>query len=362
MASKIDISSLTLNPIEESDLGNFVIERTFNDPMLNSIHAVWTGIKMKEQIVFASQLGLTGVLDAACDRPVSGAASVMTEKFWEPADIGDTLVHCQKDVDALFKAYYTKIERYVQKFDIQGSDLENFLKVLLDEAVMRSIWRIAWYADTSVAASGAAASGLIVAGNVKFFDQIDGLWNQIFAGVTATDIPYSNEKIGALNALTDTATQVVLAAGDSVALFNDMWTKADTRLLDDASKQFLVTREIWENYRQYLQTNSLNFTVEFTTDGFPTLEWNGAKVVNMSTVWDLFGRTYFEQDSTNNAYDLPNRAVLTVPANIPIGTLNESDWDAEDPFYEKKERQLYMPYGYTLDSKVLEPYMMVAAY
>ena len=82
----------------------------------------------------------------------------------------------------------------------------------------------------------------------------------------------------------------------------------------------------------------------------------------MSSVWDVFGRTYFEQDSTNNAYDLPNRALLTVPSNIPIGTLNESDWGVEDPFYVQKERQLYMPYGYTLDAKVLEPYMIVAGF
>ena len=112
MASNIDITSLTLNPIEESDLGKFVIERTFKDPVLNSIHTVWTGIKMKEQIVFASQLGLTGILDSTCDRPNTGAKSTLTEKYWDPADIGDTLVHCQKDVDSLFKAYYAKIQRF----------------------------------------------------------------------------------------------------------------------------------------------------------------------------------------------------------------------------------------------------------
>jgi len=362
MASNIDISGLTLNPKEVDSISEFIVERTFNDPTLQAIHAVWTGIQMKEQIVFASQLGLTGIIDGGCSRPNSGAESVQTEKYWEPADIGDTLIHCQKDVDSLYKAYYSKIQKYTDKFDITGSDLQKFLMVLLDEAVMRSIWRIAWYGDTSVAASGASAAGLVVVGNVQYFNQIDGLWNQIFAGVTATDIAKPITPLTALNALTTTATQVALTAGDSVLTFEAMWTAADSRLRSDENAQFLATREVFEDYRRYLQGKGENSTIEYTTDGFPALKWNGVNIVNMETVWDLTGRTYFEQDSTNNAYDIPNRVVLSVPANLPIGTLNENDMKEVKSWYNEDERVMKSAFGYTLDAKVLEEYMIVVAY
>ena len=55
MASNIDISGLTMNPLEVDSISEFVVERTFNDPTLQAIHAVWTGVQMKEQIVFVSQ-------------------------------------------------------------------------------------------------------------------------------------------------------------------------------------------------------------------------------------------------------------------------------------------------------------------
>lgn len=362
MAANIDISALTMNPIEVEAISEFIVEKTFSDPVLNSIHAVWTGVQMKEQIVFASQLGLTGIKDSACARPNSGAESVLTQKYWEPANIGDTLIHCQKDVNSLFKAYYTKIQKYTDLYDITGTDLEKFFSVLLTEAAMKSVFRIAWLGDLNVAASGAAADGLKAAANVKFYDQIDGLWEQIFDGVTAGDITHSTTKLAALNALTSTATQVVLASGDSVAVFEDMWAKADSRLRGDASAQLLCSREVFENYRQYLQGKGENFSIDYTMDGLPSLKWNGINVVNMENVWDLRLRADFEQDSTNNAYYLPNRVVLSTPSNLPIATLNEADMSELDVWYEKKERQSYSAFGYTLDAKVLEDYMIVVNY
>lgn len=362
MASKIDISGLTLNPLEVTEMGQFIVERTFQDPVLNSIHAVYTGLKMKEQIVFAAQMGLTGIVDSSCTRPNSGATSELTQKYWEPANVGDTLVHCNTDVNALFKAYYGKITKYAEKFDITGSDLEQFLVVMLTETAMKAVWRIAWLADKNVAAAGASAAGLITAGNNVFYNHIDGLWAQIFDGVTATDIAHTTVKVAALNALTTTSAQTTLAAGDSVAVFEDMWAKADSRLRGDSAAMLLVSRELFENYRQYLQGKGENFSIEYTMEGLPSLKWNGIQVINMENVWDLRLRADFVDNTTNNAYWLPNRAVLTVPGNIPIGTLNEADMSEMDVWYEKKERQMYSAYGFTLDAKVLEHYMIVAAY
>lgn len=363
MASKFNVGGLTLNAQEVTDVSAFVIERVFSDPVLSAIHSIWTGVQMKEQIIFASQLGKTGIKDTACTRPNSGAVSTLTQKYWEPAKVGDTMEHCNTDLNALFKAYYGKVMQYRELFEIEGSDLAQFLMTLTSEAAMQAIWRIVWNADLNVAASQAAVAGLIDGvNNTKFYDHIDGLWAQIFDGVTGGSIAHTTVKVAALNALIVPANQVALAAGDSVAVFEDMWQKADSRLRSDMNAQFLVSRELFENYRQYLQTKGENSTIGYTMEGFPSLMWNGRKVVNMENVWDLFLRADFEQDSTNHAYWLPNRAVLTVPANIPIATLNEADMSEMDFWYDKDTRLNKLAYGFTLDAKVLEGYMIVAAY
>ena len=260
----------------------------------------------------------------------------------------------------MFKAYYTKIRQYAEKFDIEGSDLEQLLAVMLTEAAMKAVWRIAWLGDKSVAAATASAAGLITSDNVKFYNQINGLWYQIFAAKTAGSLT-AYYKIDENDEVT-TAAQTTLTDGRSVEIFEEIWAKADSRLRGDSTAQLLVSREIFENYRKYLQAKGENFSIQYTMDGFPSLMWNGLQVINMENVWDLRLRADFVDNTTNNAYYIPNRVVLTVPANIPIGTLNENDMSNLEVWYEKKERQMYNAYGFTLDAKLLEEYMIAVAY
>jgi len=162
MASAIDISGLTLNPLETENIADFIVEKLEQDPVLGTIHQVWRGVKVKEQITFAQRPGLTGIAPSGCTLPNSGATAVMTEKYWEPEKVSDTLIHCQEDVNALFKAYYRKVNQYAELFDITGSDLEKLLMVMLSDTAMKSVWRLAWFGDKSVAGSEAAAAGLII--------------------------------------------------------------------------------------------------------------------------------------------------------------------------------------------------------
>jgi hypothetical protein len=360
MAKGIVESALTMNPIEVQDLSQFIIEKIFTRPELLRLHGIRTGVKMKEQIVFASQFGKTGIKGTAtCTRKTSGAASTLTQKYWEPEGIEDTLIHCNAEIDALFKAYFTKINKYRDKYEIEGTDLEIFFSILLLESIQRTLWRAAWFADKSVAVATTGVAGLKLAGDVKFYDYFEGLWEQIFAAVTATTVKrYTIIE----NAEVTTAAQLTLAAGRSIEIFEGIWALADPRLKSDPDRIMEVTNEIWENYRRYLQSKGENFTIEFTTEGLKELNWNGVPIVNMETVWDLDLQADFVDNTTNNAYYLPNRVVLTVPENKPIGTLNESDFDELEIFYDQKERQFYMGYGFSLDAKLLEEYRIVVAY
>lgn len=360
MAKGIVESALTMNPIEVQDLSQFIIEKIFTRPELLRLHGIRTGVKMKEQIVFASQFGKTGIKGtAACTRKTSGAASTLTQKYWEPAGIEDTLIHCNAEIDGLFKAYFTKINVYRDKYEIEGTDLEIFFSILFLESIQRTLWRAIWFADEDVAAADGSTAGLISSDNVKFYDYFDGLFNQIFTAVTATDVErYTIDE----NAEATIALQTTLAAGRSVEIFEEIWLLADPRLKSDENRLMYVTNGIWENYRQYLQTKGENFTIEYTVEGFRELKWNGVSIVNMETVWDLDLQADFVDNTTNDAYYLPNRVVLTVPENIPVATLNENDFDSLEIFYDPIARNNYMGYGFSLDSKMLEEYMIVVGY
>jgi len=360
MATGLDISGLALNPQEVQEIQQFIIEEVFSRPDLMALHGIQTGIKMKEQIVFASQFGKTGLKASGCTRLTSGASSTLTQKYWEPAGIEDTLIHCNKELNALFKAYFGKIQKYRDNYEIEGTDLQIFFSILMLETMQRIIYRAAWFGNTAAAAASAGTAGLVDAGNVKFYDYFDGLWEQIFDGVTTTDI---KRYTIALNAQVTPAAQLNLTADLAKdTYFEEIWALADPRLKAHPDKKLYVNNAIWENYRKSLQKAGENSTITYTEEGFRQLMWNGVPVVNMETIWDVDLFADFVDNTTNNAYYLPNRIVLTVPANIPIGTLNESDFTELEMWYDQDNRQNKTAYGFSLDAKVLEEYMIVVGY
>jgi len=123
-----------------------------------------------------------------------------------------------------------------------------------------------------------------------------------------------------------------------------------------------VTRELFDNYKESLEDAGASFDVTLTLDGLRELRYDGVTIVNMETVWGLDAREDFVNNTTDNVYYLPHRIVYTVPENIPLGTLNEADFDEIEQWYERKERKNYTAFGFTLDSKLLEEYMMAVAY
>lgn len=357
MAKPIDETALVLNPKESAEFQKFIFELAFNQADLSANHRVWTGLTMKEQIVFASLIGLSGIKDAGTSRPNSGGKPVLTQKYWEPSKVGDTMVFNQSEINSLFKAYFDKIKSYGEIYDISGSDEEKFLVTTIGEAAKRAINRLIWYGDTAVAAATAGASGLIAAGNVQYFDSINGIWKKVFAEVAATKLKrFTITK----NAGATFAAQA-LATDEALAIFEGVWGQADPRLKADSRKIMYVTNTIFENYRQSLQTKGTPYDITITTDGFSELKWNGVIIRNMETIWDL-NQTYFAKTNANVASDNPHRVLLTVPDNIPVGTLNEGDFSNVEAFYDQIKRENYMAYGFTLDAQLLEGYMAVAAY
>lgn len=455
MASILDTTLLTLNPKESTEFQKFIFELAFNQAGLSANHRVWTGLTMKEQIVFASLMGLSGITDAGTSRPNSGGKPVFSQKYWEPEKVGDTMIFNQSEVNSLFKAYFDKIKSYGEIYDIAGSDEEKFLSTILGESAKNAINRLIWFGDKSAAAAASTAAtvsavtntplvitsvvkgisgngitfevksvsagaasctvvgkvvevsltaaaktitalaaliaatpaaaalisvsgtgsttlavegaltlaggtdtaGLKLAANEKFFNAINGLFKKIKTEVGSGKIQsYTIAK----NAGATFAAQA-LAAAESITIFEGVWAKADARLKADSRKVMMVTNAIWENYRQFLQDKGTPYDVSLTTEGFQELKWNGVPVRNMETIWDLNNNYYAEGEAALAALE-PHKVLLTVPDNIPVGTLNEGDFDTIEAFYDQITRNNYMAYGFTLDAQVLEGYMAVSAY
>ncbi len=350
MASKIDVSALTLNPQEATEVSQAVLERVFVQGDLSAVHDVVTGVSMQEQIVFVDNLGIGGEALTGCT-PAEQDSLVMTQKYWTPALVAGRFTHCAADLNNLLKIFRRAQKANPDYFDRIGSQELGLLTARIMEALKVSVQAKVWLSDKTAAAQ--PAGNFTAAGfNAGLWNQFDGLWKQIFADGNVPRYTITENAGG-------TYAAQVLADGEAYNIFKGLYEGADARLLADESAQFLVTRSIWDNYLAYAEKTEANGGIMTTSDdGRPMLNYRGIKVVLMNE-WDRTQNLY--QDDTAAIFR-PHRAILTPPSNIPVATLNESDLQSLESWYEKKDKSNIIDYSYFLDAKFGESYMAAVAY
>lgn len=357
MANPISLSQLTLNPKEVESVREFIKTIVLENPELSSLHRIMDGVKMKQQLVLVEGLKKTGrKADSDCDRVSSGATSTLVQKYAEPVAIEDFFEICAKEWDGLWKPLYDKISTYRGRYEIEGTDVAIMIADMVKQSIMDSVWRLAWYGDTNVAQSGASTAGVKTAGDVAVYSPIDGFFAQIFDAVSS-----SPSTIGYYKDITSLQSSATVTATNAYNTFMAVYKGADPRLRADKNAKFYVTDQLGLGLMEYMQANSVNFTLSVTEDGWNTFKFLGHDVVMMTSVWDQ-ANADFEADSTSNDPYLQHRLVFTLPNNLVIATLDENGIDDLEVFYEQKERKVAIGFGYTLDAILLDEKLVAVAF
>lgn len=364
MASAIDNSTFTFNPEELKDWSLVINELTFGDPTLNSVHDVQQGIKHQHQIVFAGRMGPIGKKVGANCTPNEIDGVTLTEKFWDPAFEDFRLSHCSSDVNQQDKLVNQMTRMNPDYFTIvEGSQsvIGNFLVERVLSGLGESLWWKVWFdrKDASTFGSGSGSEDFTSGSDVDFWNSFDGLFYQIYQEPSlAAGGKYYSSLLASRNAEATYADQE-LVSGESISAMKDVYNKADSRLRGRADAKFLVTRSVYDGVVNDLETiqNVGGFT-QTNENGMMTLRYRGIEVVMMD-VWDRFIVDY-KNSGTN--YVLPNRIVLTVASNIPVGTLADGDFGTIDAFYDRTLKTNFIDGEYCIDSKLLEDYLTCVAY
>ena len=350
MASKIDVSALTLNTEEATQIGEAVIEQVFIQGELAEVHSVETGIQHDQQIVFVDNLDVSGEAFTGCT-PVEQDALVLTEKVWTPKLIGGRYTHCANDLNKLLKLFKKAQRANPDFFDNIDSEAMGLLMAKVIDAMKVSVSAKAWLSDTGAAVQ--PTGNFTIAGfNAGLWDQFDGLWEQIFSD---SDIPRFTitENAGATFILQE------LASNAGRTIFQTLYEDADSRLIGNADAQYLVTRSIWDNYLTTIEDKQGNGgVIERLENGAVTMKYRGIPIIRMDE-WDRTIRK-FQDDLT--VHFRPHRAVLTTPNNIPIATLSEDDLDSLTSHYDQTLKVNILDFSYFLDAKFGESHMASAAY
>lgn len=347
--ANFNFDNVTLSPKEVQELSAAIFETAFQNPELTKMHQIAEGIDMKTQILLFSSMSMQGLAaDGTCTPQDSDAGIVATQKYWENNKIEVRIPYCVNDLPELLKAFGTKSNKY----DAEGSAEIQMLATRLLEAIDEAILRLVWFGDK--AAANVVSGGTITNGtNLGYFKGVDGLWKQIFAGVTASDIKRAT--IAANTGTTYTAQE--LAAGEALTAMRKVYNQSDSRLKNHKDGIFIVTQSIYDNFLDKLEDAGLSAVGQLAmNDGVMT--YRGKQII----VADFMDRIITSFQDNGTKYNLPNRIVFTMPANIKIGTLDAGEFKELDVWYDKTDRKVFTENIFSLDAKVLEPYFISVAY
>lgn len=335
---------------------------TFKNPALNEILTVIPGVKAKQQVVILGLLGLVGKTKstAQCAPDTSDQVIPSEQKFYNPNWIEDRFVECWKNL--LEKFYVWSLKNNLNAPDLIGTDFADFLIERVVDALVQSIYRIAWFGDTEAAHfEDSGDSGHITDSvDLRYFNAIDGFWKQIFAIAAANpDQHYTiaNNAGGtyAAQAFTaaDTTNQVI------TTIMQNMVNGMDERLAQDPNTTFYVTRSVANQYMaERRQFPAINIAYQRQETGFDSLQIDGYKIV---VLWfeDRFIKAY-ENDGT--AWYLPHRIYLTTKENMHLAVSEQGSMANVEAFYFEVDKQYYIDTLYSMDALIIEDYKMVSAY
>ena len=347
--ANFDFSSVSLSPREVEELSKVIFETAFTNPALSEMHDIIEGIDMKTQILFMGRMGLQGKsANGTCEPQDSEAGVVATQKYWENNQIEIRIPYCAKELPEMLKAFGRKENKY----DVSGKDEIKMIATLLLEAIDEAILRLVWFGDKNaktIASGGTFTNGT----DLAYFNSVDGIYAQIFAGVTAGDI---NRTVIAANTGATYSAQE-LPAGEGLNILRKVYNNSDSRLKNHPDSFFKVTQSVYDNFLDKLEEAGLNAVGSLAVnDGVMT--YRGKKII----VAEFVDRIIDAYQDNGTKRNLPHRVEFTVSENIPVGTLDQGEFSELSIWYDQTERKVYVENIFSLDAKVLEPYLISVAY
>jgi hypothetical protein len=351
-------SQLTFNGEEIRSISEAVIESIFEKPAITEFHRIEENIVAKKQIAYLGLLSKITKKDAGCGTGATSKNIPMSEKFWDPEQVKIWLQLCHTELEDSFMVYAK--QRGIDYADITPTEVAAFIVDRMTDGGIEDALRIVWFNDKNAANVDDSTPGLITSGvSVADYNIINGLWNQIFAIVTAT--PARRFTIAANAEATKASQDSTLLASNGVAaknVFNGLMNGADYRLRSARDKVIVATQSLVDAYANYLESVGVDASFVRIEEGFTTLRYRGLEIIG----FDFWDRTIRADFDNGTKWHLPHRAILTTKSNLVVGVDASGAIANFDVFYDKTTELNNFKGGYKVDAKVLEDYMIQVAY
>ncbi|WP_290390999.1 hypothetical protein, partial [uncultured Bacteroides sp.] len=269
----MNFSQFTVDNGAIRDLGELLFLTVFNDPEIERVLTISTGVYNGQKLGYIDDMGDVGKNKSGCSPTYDNINITGVEKEWAlgPWQIAKHIC-------------YTELENTIAKYSLNtGTEIaylpdtpywNDVLVPLLQRAMVEMFWRIAWFGDTD--AKNVADSGLLTTGVDKtLFTMADGLWKRLKA-ITATNA-HQLTTIEANTTKDTSATPKVTYAsqkaairkeGVAIGIVDDMLSDADSRIFDKEDHAIMMTNSLFKALRNDVKKlHNLQLEVEQVTSG-----------------------------------------------------------------------------------------------
>ncbi len=281
---------------------------------LTEVHAIEDFFDVRTDIIYKERLVLSNnlrrIIRAAtgCGFEATDDAVNVYEKYLEVCALKVNLEQCAADLGSSWFAKWLKKGTNID--DLTDTALQDFIVAQVIDALKYDLPELSWFGDTD--------------SNDDFLASCDGIWKRIFEAIDE----YSGQRLAVIG---DT-----LSDCEALDVMRLLYEGAPAQLDGQpaANKQFLLTRELYDNYLTCREDACCgDRSWDMVEAGPRQLYFRGVPVIKM-TEWT-------EAINFHNLSN-PHRAMYTMKGNLYVGTDAVSSDQSLDFWYDKKDEMNYM--------------------
>ena len=224
----INFETLTPQNGAVKDLAELIFLELTAEDKLGAVVTFMTGQQNGDKIGYVGKRGRYGRAATGCDPTYDADQIPVNEKTWviKAWEIAEAI--CYKDLEATIADHMAK--NGTDKADLTDTYyLDNIVRPFFEQAILDLIIRFVFFGDTE--AAGTLKEGV----SADNFNLIDGIWKQLFMGVTAGKV---HRVTVAANNQTTVAAQYseMRKAGAATGVLNDLLGYATARVQPPSDK------------------------------------------------------------------------------------------------------------------------------
>ncbi len=356
-----DITQMgSLNTQEAQTLSEYIFKMVKEDGILSEFYTIMEGIEQDKYVPIIGNMDdiLESMDGDECEFPEGGEIGVST-KTWSPKVAGQEQKWCKDKFEARLRAFLNQPKDLLERYDLTGTPLGDFLVREISLSIVRATKRIADFGDTDASLIGSGSGSETItaslgARGVKLMNRIDGFWKQAFASVSAGD----TERITITqNGLATKTAQMNLADDTAVNLFSSMILAGG----DEVDGGVIhCTKELWDNYFVWAVKNKQDVSDATENKDYKsvTLSNYGVKLINRKD-WSKTIKKYYDNGTV---YDMPHRALYSTKENLLIGTPSNEALASFSSHYSQDLLKQITRSQVKLDAKIALDEGIVAGY